>query len=182
MYVGFVAAQPTVSINRAYAERTGNQGTFRFQNSDADLRGQLYAVGGDGPFTACSTGPCRPGQLITIYDLFSRSNAIRAGPDAQIANGTSYQIVFYLGTMIFDGGTVRIPYYVAKRKAFKITVKSRLTGIFSAYPNLLSTPTQAYFHVGAFLEGTTTVFFNRVDDNPTSGYNVVKVVHNYPAP
>jgi hypothetical protein len=80
-----------------------------------------------------------------------------------------------------EGGTVRIPYYFAKRRTFKITVPARLTGTMAGYP----TPgfPIPIFTTALNLSGTVTLVFNRKEDGSTSPiYALGSVTYNFPAP
>jgi hypothetical protein len=97
-----------------------------------------------------------------------------------VINGVSYPVVFYFGQLTFDGGTVRIPYNVAKRKTFKITVKGKVTGGITGFPHPAST--EPIFGANLNLTGTVTLVFNRKEDgSPSPTYRLVSVTYLFPA-
>lgn len=162
---------PTGSVN----------GTFRFQNTMSDVTGKLSGIPSSGIYTLCDFygTPCAPGQTIRIRDQITGSSGLRQDTSPIVINGVTHPVVFYFGQVTFDGGTVRIPYYVAKRRTFKITVKGRLTGSITGFPNPAST--QPIFGATLNFTGTVTLVFNRKEDGSTSPtYYLVSVTYDFP--
>lgn len=158
-------------------------GTFRLQNSTSDITGRLSGIPSSGVFTLCDFygTPCAPGQTIRILDQITGSSGLRQDGAPIVVNGVTYKTVVYFGQLTFTGGTVRIPYYMAKRKTFKVTVRGRLTGSLLGYPT--PTSTEAIFGASLDLTGTVTLVFNRKEDgssNPT--YALGGVTYDFPTP
>jgi hypothetical protein len=53
-----------------------------------------------------------------------------------IVNGISYPTIYYRRKPKFDGKTVKIPYYFAKRKNFEMTFLIKTTRFLSGYLTL----------------------------------------------
>jgi hypothetical protein len=158
-------------------------GTFRFQNSDSNISGILMGNPGSGVYTLCDFygTPCAPGQTIRVLDYITGSSALRQDAGFITVNGQPQASVFYTGSMLrFEGGTVRIPYYFAKRKTFKMTGPARLTGTMAGYPTPgLPVP---IFTTTLNLSGTVTLVFNRKEDGSASPtYSLASVTYNFPA-
>lgn len=156
-------------------------GTFRFQNATSDVTGKLSGVPSSGIYTLCDFygTPCAPGQTIRIRDQITGSSGLRQDTAPIVINGVTHPVVFYFGQITFDGGTLRIPYYVAKRRTFKITVRGRLTGSITGFPNPAST--QPIFGASLNFTGTVTLVFNRKEDGSTSPtYNLASVTYDFP--
>lgn len=183
---GFAAAQPTITIDRAHTEHLGGSlvtGAFRFQNSQSDLPGMIWVNTANGTPMRCASpnpNPCRAGQTVTIYESFTGSGFLRYGGDPTVVNGVTYPWVYYDGDLTFNGGTVRIPYYMAKKNTFKIIVKSYINGVIYGRSSIGAS--SSMFVLGINLTGTTTVSFASRNGNPANGYDIVNVVSDYPPP
>lgn len=187
--VGGARSQAVVRFDRGQFVRDGGdvlgsvQGTFRFLNAASDVSGKLSGVPSSGVFTLCDFygAPCTPGSTIRILDQITGSSGLRQDASPIIVNGVTYQAVFYFGQLTFSGGTVRIPYYAAKRKTFKIIVSARVTGGIVGYPTPVST--EAIFGSTLDLPGTVTLVFNRKEDSLSAlAYNLASVTYDFPAP
>lgn len=158
-------------------------GTFRFQNSTSDVTGRLSGIPSSGIYTLCDFygTPCAPGQTIRIKDQITGSSGLRQDDSPVIINGTTYKTIFYFGQLTFDGGTIRIPYNVAKRKSFKLTVPGRVTGPITGFPNPASmTP---IFGANLNLAGTVTLEFRRKENgSPSPTYDLAGVTYIFPSP
>lgn len=185
-----VNAQSVITLTSGEFVRNGGSafgdvsGTFRFQNSDSNITGILVGNPGSGVYTLCDFygTSCAPGQTIRILDHITGSSALRQDAGFITVNGQPQASVFYTGSMLrFEGGTIRIPYYFAKRSTFKITVPARLTGNMAGYPAPgLPVP---IFTTTLDLSGTVTLVFNRVGDGFHSRpYTLGSVTYKFPAP
>lgn len=182
-------SQEVVQFNTGQLVRNGGDfsgsvnGTFRFQNSTSDITGKLSGIPSSGIYTLCDFygTPCAPGQTIRVRDQMTGSTALRQDTAPIVINGVTYPVVFYFGQLTFDGGTIRIPYNVAKRKTFKLTVKGRVTGGITGFPHPAST--EAIFGANLNLNGTVTLTFKRKEDNAANPtYHLAGVVYRFPAP
>jgi hypothetical protein len=187
-----VNAQPAITLTAGEFVRNGGggadpfgvvSGAFRFQNADSNISGILLGNPGSGVYTLCDFygTPCAPGQTIRILDYITGSSALRQDAGFITVNGQAQATVFYTGSMLrFEGGTVRIPYYFAKRRTFKMTVPARLTGTMAGYPTPgLPVP---IFTTTLNLSGTVTLVFNRKEDGSTSPtYSLASVTYTFPA-
>ena len=187
-----VHAQSAITLTSGEFVRNGGggadpfgvvSGTFRFQNTDSNISGILMGNPGSGVYTLCDFygTPCAPGQTIRILDHITGRTALRQDAGFITVNGHPQATVFYTGDLKFEGGTVRIPYYFAKRRTFKITVPARLTGGMAGYP----TPgfPIPIFTTALNLSGTVTLVFNRKEDGSTSPtYALGSVTYSFPAP
>jgi len=156
-------------------------GTFRFQSSTSEITGKLSGVASSGIYTLCdfSGAPCAPGRTIRIREQMTGSTALRQDASPIVINGVSYPVVFYFGQLTFDGGTVRIPWNVAKRKTFKITVKGKVTGGITGFPHPAST--EPIFGANLNLTGAVTLVFDRKEDGSSSPtYRLVSVSYQFP--
>jgi hypothetical protein len=197
MLIGFmclasaaVNAQPAITFTSGEFVRNGGggadpfgvvSGTFRFQNTDSNISGILMGNPGSGVYTLCDFygTPCAPGRTIRILDHITGRTALRQDAGFITVNGQPQATVFYTGDLKFEGGTVRIPYYFAKRRTFKITVPARLTGGMAGYP----TPgfPIPIFTTALNLSGTVTLVFNRKEDGSTSPiYGLGGVTYQFP--
>lgn len=184
-----ISAQAIIQLDHGQFVRNGGDvsggvnGTFRFQNTTSDISGKLSGIPSSGIYTLCDFNgtPCAPGQTIKIRDQITGSSGLRQDTSPIIVNGVTFNTVFYFGQVTFDGGTIRVPYYFAKRKAFKITVKGRLTGSLLGYPT--PTSTEPIFGTTLNLAGTVTLVFNRKENGSTSPtYDLASVTYDFPAP
>lgn len=183
-----VYAQAPITLTHGEFIRDGGDflgnvnGTFRFQNSDSNISGILFPTSGAGVFTLCDFygTPCAPGQTIRILDNITGNTALRQDAGFITVNGTPQATVIYSGNLRFSGGTVRIPYYFAKRRTFKMTVAGRLTGTLTGYPTPgLPIP---IFTTNFDLSGTVTLAFRRKENgSPAPTYNLTSVIYNFPA-
>lgn len=186
-------AQPALTLTSGEFVRNGGggadpfgvvSGTFRFQNANSNISGILLGNPGSGVYTLCDFygTPCAPGQTIRILDYITGSSALRQDAGFITVNGQAQATVFYTGSSLrFDGGTLRIPYYFAKRRTFKMTVPARLTGGIIGYPTPgLPVP---IFTSTLDLSGTVTLVFNRKEDGSASPtYNLGSVTYSFPSP
>lgn len=157
-------------------------GNFQFRNATSEITGHLSGVPSSGIYTLCDFygTPCAPGQTISIRDQITGSSGLRQNEAPIVINGISYQTVFYFGQLTFDGGTIRIPYNVAKRKFFKLTVKGRVTGGITGFPNPASQ--EAIFGTTLNLTGTVTLEFRRKENASTAPtYDLTNVTYTFPA-
>jgi hypothetical protein len=184
-----ICAQEVVQFNRGQLVRDGGDplgnvnGAFRFQSSTSDITGKLSGAASSGIYTLCdfSGTPCAPGRTIRIREQMTGSSALRQDTAPIMINGVSYPVVFYFGQLTFDGGTIRIPYNVAKRKFFKLTVKGKVTGGITGFPHPAST--QAIFGSNLNLTGAVTLEFRRKENgSPSPTYDLTNVTYAFPAP
>jgi hypothetical protein len=181
-------AEVFIAPTSGYIDRTSNaafsmDGTFRFLNEQNDFNGivQPRTNGADGTFTFCdfSGTPCTAGQTIRIRDFFTSISGLRPGTSPAVINGTNFNVLIYKTNLTFDGGTVRIPYNLARRQSFKITVRSTASGTMTGYTNV--SMVNPLFTANINLQGTVTVYFTRKSDAIPASYYVSRVIHNYPA-
>jgi hypothetical protein len=182
-----VNAQSVITLTSGEFVRDGGgplgevSGTFRFQNPDSNVSGILVGNPGSGVYTLCDFygTPCAPGRTIRILDHITGSTALRQDTGFITVSGHPHAAVFYSGDLKFEGGTVRIPYYFAKRRTFKITVPGRLTGPLAGYPSPgFPIP---IFTTNFNLSGTVTLVFNRKEEGSTSPtYALGSVTYNFP--
>lgn len=190
LYVAVAAGsgQSPITLDSGQFVRNGGSpsgevsGTFRFQNGTSTISGILVGNNGSGVYTLCDFygTPCGPGQTIRILDHITGSTALRQDAGFITVNGQPQATVFYSGNLKFEGGTVRIPYYFAKRRTFKITVRGRLSGPLAGYPSPgFPIP---IFTTNLDLAGTVTLVFNRKENgSPASTYDLAGVTYDFPA-
>jgi hypothetical protein len=176
-----------VQFNQGKLDRNGGDllgsvnGTFRFQNANSDITGKLSGIPSSGIYTLCDFygTPCAPGQLIRIRDQITGSSGLRQDTAPIVINGVTHPVVFYFGQLTFDGGTVRIPYTVAKRRTFKLTVRGKVTGGITGFPHPAST--EPIFGANLNLTGTVTLEFRRKENgSPAPTYDLVSVIYDFP--
>jgi hypothetical protein len=157
----------------------GFSGSFRFLGYQSDINGRIVPTIGSGVYIGCSTynHPCSAGQTLRILDHFDSGNPFRQGTDPVMVDGVTYPQVFYKASLVLDGGTIRIPYYLAKRTIVRLTVKATLNGSIAGYP--FPSFVDPMFIGNVHLTGTVTVVLRRRGDGPA--YDVTTVTYNFPA-
>lgn len=186
--IAAVSAQITATVTEGRWEHSfepfgpGAVGPFHFGGSGNDINGDIQASFTDGLFIGCSSygAACFPGQTIRLLDRLDGRNPIRQNGALTVVQGVNYRVVFYRGLVKFDGGTIRIPFFYAKRESFKITVRSKVTIGFNGYPD--PSFTNPLFMVSGNTDGLTTVTFKRRGEHAANGYDVYKVTHVFPVP
>ena len=94
--------------------------------------------------------------------------------------GIQFNTIFYRASLVFDGGTVRLPYHLPRRQTFKITAKTTVSGDLKGYTN--SSFVTPFFTANINLHGTVTVVFTRKAGSYPAAYYVPRITHNFPVP